>query len=773
MKSYLSLIPISAKVRRRQNRITVLCIALAVFLVTGIFSMADMGVRMETANARRQHGNYHIALRGLPEEAAEKLAARRDVAAVSVSESLNTDISLDYTVAGKKAGLIGSDESWLTDTFAYLSEGRFPAGSGEAVLSENAKAVFGAELGGSFTLHTPTGDFSFRISGFEDDGSAARYDAILVCLDRAAFEQVRAANGAESAPEFFVRFRPLTQIRRAISEIKSQYGLEEGQLAENLVLIALSGFSENSVVLGMYGAAAFLFVLVLTAGVIMIAGSLNSNVAQRTAFFGMLRCLGASKSQIMRLVRREALYWCRSAVPSGAALGVAGSWGVCAALRYGVGGMFSGIPLFGVSLPGILCGVLVGLLTVLLAARSPARRAAAVSPVTAVTGNAESKATRPARLGPWRVETALGLRHAAASKKNLLLMTGSFALSILLFLSFSAVLAWIHYALNPLRPSSPDLSVLSGDGSNAVSGELAAELSAMPGVKRSFGRAVQRLEAEWEGGGGSLFLVSLDDRQLSWAEKEGWTVDRRGLERVRREENCVMSVYSEGSPLQKGARLQIGGESLEVACSCAYAPFDGGGTPVLLCTEALFSRLTGESGYAVLDLQLEKDATEEQVAALRAAAGELLLSDRRAGNRETSATYWAFTILVYSFLAMIAAITVCNIVNSISLSVSARMRQYGAMRSVGMSGRQLMKMITAETLTYALCGLTVGLAAGLPAHKMIYESFITAYFGEAWKVPAGAALVIAAFVAAASAAAVYAPAKRMRSMVITETINEL
>ena len=47
MKSYLSLIPISAKVHRRQNRMTLLCIVFAVFLVTAVFSMADMGVRME------------------------------------------------------------------------------------------------------------------------------------------------------------------------------------------------------------------------------------------------------------------------------------------------------------------------------------------------------------------------------------------------------------------------------------------------------------------------------------------------------------------------------------------------------------------------------------------------------------------------------------------------------------------------------------------------------------------------------------------------------
>ena len=45
MKSYLSLIPISAKVRRRQNRMTILCIVIAVFLVSAIFSIADMMLR--------------------------------------------------------------------------------------------------------------------------------------------------------------------------------------------------------------------------------------------------------------------------------------------------------------------------------------------------------------------------------------------------------------------------------------------------------------------------------------------------------------------------------------------------------------------------------------------------------------------------------------------------------------------------------------------------------------------------------------------------------
>ena len=62
MKSFLSLIPISAKVRRRQNRMTILCIIISVLLVTAIFSVADMFIRTKSDELQNKHGNYHIQL---------------------------------------------------------------------------------------------------------------------------------------------------------------------------------------------------------------------------------------------------------------------------------------------------------------------------------------------------------------------------------------------------------------------------------------------------------------------------------------------------------------------------------------------------------------------------------------------------------------------------------------------------------------------------------------------------------------------------------------
>ena len=43
MKSYLDLVPISAKVHRKQNRMSIICIVLAVFLVTAIFGKGTGG----------------------------------------------------------------------------------------------------------------------------------------------------------------------------------------------------------------------------------------------------------------------------------------------------------------------------------------------------------------------------------------------------------------------------------------------------------------------------------------------------------------------------------------------------------------------------------------------------------------------------------------------------------------------------------------------------------------------------------------------------------
>nr|WP_326125817.1 FtsX-like permease family protein [uncultured Oscillibacter sp.] len=606
MKSYLSLIPISARRRRRQNRMTLLCIIFAVFLVTAIFSVADMGVRMEQARLTEKHAQ----------------------------------------------------------------------------------------------------DFSFG--------------AIM-----------------------------------------------DTSMGQTLFLSGVG-----------------LFVLILLAGVLMISGSINSTVAQRTKFFGMMRCIGMSRQQLKRFVRLEALNWCKTAIPIGVVLGTVCTWVLCAILRFVVKEEFTAIPLFGISPIGIISGVVMGLVTVLLAARAPAKQAAKVSPMAAVSGNTEntSRVRRPVRVGVLPIEISLGTHHAMSARKNLILMTGSFALSIILFLTFSVLLDFVGYLL-PQSVAAADITITDEagvTGINCISPETVETIRGMDGVKNIFGRrSIFDVPAELgqEGLPRVVDLFSFDDFDLTALKKDGRLRKGSDLSKVYGDNGSVLVICDPDAPLRKGDTIRVDGQALSIAGLLKHDLFseDGlsHGRVSIIASSETFVRLTGVTDYSTVMVQTAGDVTDGDVAAISGVLDEgTALRDEREGR--TSGTYTAFVLCVYGFLAIIAMVTLLNIMNSISMSVSAKSRQYGAMRAVGMEGGQVTKMIAAEAVTYALAGCVIGCVVGLVLGRMLYSLLIDGRFPYAvWTIPVSRLLIVVVFVAAATLAAIHAPAKRMREMAVTETINEL
>ena len=773
MKSYLSLIPISAKVRKRQNRMTMLCIIISVLLVTMIFSMADMAIRMEKTRVIKEHGNWHIMLKEPSEQQIEQIAQRTDVMTSSRYDGLNFDLSEDYTINGKSCVIVGGDNAILTEIYDNLTEGRYPTKENEILLSNRSKELLSLKIGEAITVHTPAGDFGYTISGFGGDVTITTdADIVGAFLNWDSFQSLAKAEGSKLAPVCFVRFYENIHIRKVIAELRKTYGFTDETLSENTALLGLTGFSSDSYVMGMYLVAAILFVLVLAAGVFMIAGSLNSRTAERTQFFGMLRCIGASRAQVMRIVKLEALYWCKTAVPIGVIVGIVGTWMLCALLRFGAGAEFVQIPLFGISSVGIISGIVVGVLTVLLSSISPARRAAGVSPVAAVTGNLSENwnTSRPIKQNFLKIEMALGIHHAVSSPKNLLLMTGSFALSIIMILSFSVLIQWVNMALNPLKPWAPDVFYSSPDNLCDIKQSFAKEVESRPYVKRVFGRMYQSLPAEYEGKLGQIDLISYENQQFQWAAEDLIAGDISAVS----EGNGVLTVFDKSNSLKVGDTIQLEQTELTVAGVLKDSPFDTSDQPTVICSEKTFKEITGKDAYAVLDVQLSKKATEQNVNDLHVLAnGHYRFYDRLAQNKDTQNTYFMFCLFVYGFLAVITLITIIHTVNSISMSVSARTNQYGAMRAVGMDSLQIKKMILMETATYTTLGLLAGCGLGLPLHHFLYSQMITNYWGTAWQIPLtsiGEILVLLVFT---SLLAPFAPAKRICNMPITATINEL
>ena len=95
------------------------------------------------------------------------------------------------------------------------------------------------------------------------------------------------------------------------------------------------------------------------------------------------------------------------------------------------------------------------------------------------------------------------------------------------------------------------------------------------------------------------------------------------------------------------------------------------------------------------------------------------------------------------------------------------------MRAIGMSSRQLTKMVAAEAMTYGFCGILAGCAAGLPLNRFLFQRLVSFRWGDAWTLPVFALLVILSVVLLSVLLSILGPTRRIRNLVIVDTINDL
>lgn len=528
-----------------------------------------------------------------------------------------------------------------------------------------------------------------------------------------------------------------------------------------------------------YAVAMFLALLVMAAAVLMISGSLNGNVLQRTEFFGMLRCLGATRRQILRYVRLEALCWCRTAVPAGLLAAAAAVCLVSALMKTAGPERLSCMPVWGVSLPGTCVGAALGVLTVLLSSRAPAKRAARVSPMEAV-------------------------RTAGRVKKGYVLMSGAFALCIVLFLAFTTVADFLEHALLP-PPWTPEFSVVSADNTGSIPHSAADAVLQMDGVKRVYGRmfvysismtAEKTAEAGRTPSGWKMAnLISYEENQFAWAEE---SLAEGSVKDVSENPGQVLYVAPPEEAGAGGAAETNGGEKAGKASAPQISVGDrltlaiGGreqtvtvagilsesplarqeGTATLLVSERTFLELTGEEGYNILDIQFENGADRENVEAIKAYFTEgVTFEDSFDRMQAQKRLYRAMAILAWGFLAVIVGITVLHVANTIRMNAEAGKRQYGILRAMGLDSGQLFGMLAAQALSYAAGGCLMGWLLGIPVQRILFLSLITSFWQDAWSLPLLPLAGITGIVLASSLLAVVLPFRSLMRMSVVDVIN--
>lgn len=104
-------------------------------------------------------------------------------------------------------------------------------------------------------------------------------------------------------------------------------------------------------------------------------------------------------------------------------------------------------------------------------------------------------------------------------------------------------------------------------------------------------------------------------------------------------------------------------------------------------------------------------------------------------------TTFLFKVLVYTFLGLIGTICFLNMANTMIMNVITRKREFGILQAVGLSNRQLGKMLQLEGIFFTAGSIIISLLIGLPGGYGAYlycrkEGFfgINLYHFPIWKI---------------------------------------
>ena len=781
MKNYLNLVPISAKIHRKQGKMTRICITLAVFLVAVMFGLADMYLQGLTQKEMQENGNWHYEITSIDTKTATYISSRPEVEISGCQNIISSDEGC--SVNGQNTAICSQNADIFEDVFLNnIAEGEYPNAENEIAVSYSLKNSASISLNQTISLETPDGNqINLSVVGFFDDEQASRLvkgNKQLAVLTPEGFDNLKESSNINHEEKLVIRFSRNCNIPNTIADIKAQNNISDDQLEGNIPLLSVQGqIAGETSVNQIYQVALMLSVVVMLTCFLMISSSLNSNITQRIEFFGMLRCLGATRKQIMRLVRYEGLYWCKTAIPIGIVCSIFVIWILSAIMRLISPQWFSYMPVLGISWISIVASSILGLITVFLAARSPAKRASKVSPLTAVSGNTGQMISfRKAANTKWfKIETALGIHHAKARKRNYILMTGAFAICITLFLSFTTLVYFMKNAFIP--PAwTPDLSIASETNTCSIDKALLDKVNQNDAVKRAYGRMfAYDISMEHDTKNYNANLISYEENQFEWASD---SLISGSIDSVMQKENQVLLVKQENSDIQVGDNITLSIDNKEHTVTVAGILSDSPlarveGTETIFCSEDTFTALTGQNGYTIIDVQFKNSAHLEDGEDIENifTSDNVIFTNNLAQVQQQRNMYRAFSVLVYGFLTIIVAITIFHIMNTISMGVAAKMQEYGAMRAIGMSDRQLRKMIFAEAGTYAISGVILGCVIGIPMNWVVFVSLITNIWETAWSFPFIPIGLIIAIVLLTSFLAVQSPAKRLHEMSIVENIS--
>jgi putative ABC transport system permease protein len=316
------------------------------------------------------------------------------------------------------------------------------------------------------------------------------------------------------------------------------------------------------------------------------------------------------------------------------------------------------------------------------------------------------------------------------------------------------------------------LIVTHDDGFSPVPPGVAEQLATAPGV--TVVSPMRFDQANVKGGGDNVAATGVDPATVTELfQPELARGDLRALARLRDDQAFASDSWAKDHHFQLGDELQVTTPSGEHKRYELVGTYDNkvGMLGQFLVTNATMTKDWNQPDDAFILVGGEGKPEALEQAASRALRGfPVAKAQTLAEYKDESADQVNQLLgLVYALLSLSVIVALLGIVNTLALAVHERTRELGLLRAVGMSKRQVRRMVRAESVITALIGAVLGLALGVVfaivvSRPLADEGFVLTF-------PIGTLIVLSILAAIAGVLAAIPPARRASKVDVLRAVT--
>ena len=747
--------------KAQKNTIAVLAIMLATLLFTSLFTIAiSLQTAMQDSNMRTTGTSAHAGIKRLSWEEYEKLSSDTGIKDIGYSIIIGNAVGDDFNKTPTE--LRYGDETYSELTFNTPDTGHLPEQKNEIATSRIVLDAMGlpdkvgTQMELTFTTDTDTFTDTFTLCGIWD-GDAVAYRQTML-LSKAYAEQVAPVIHGETdgtTPPVgtgyidAVMMMPTAwNIEKQALDVTYKYGLDERVSINDAYGMATVNLSS---MLPLVAGIAIIFI----AGYLLIYNVFYISIAQDIRFYGMLKTLGTTARQIRKIVYRKAIKLSLMGIPIGLLLG----WPIGRLLLPAIVNMLTDdIRIVTTVNPLIfLVAIVFSAITVFISCQKPAILAAKVSPMEALHYIEQTGGKKKQRRSKHISTMMMAKNNLTRNKKKVMIVTLSFALSIVLLNSVYTYVTSFDFDKFVADFSLTDFTVSDTTVINNYAPYNTAN------VNQDFISQAESLNGLEDIGNIYLWTSKqpLSENDLARLQElsasSGDIANELENYRVRQEHGVNVyglddfpAEYVQVLDGERNTEQWKAGTGVYVTplrmmgdgSLCLYKPGDQISVTQLDGTNKVYDVLAVASIPSALQTPLQVDMGLDYIFPTNELLGNMVSADQPAmktifnvdeehqlatenwlknytTNTDTALDYLSKVTLRQTFdgminmyrlvggalCAILALIGILNFINSMTTSILSRYREIAMLQSVGMTGRQVKQMLIYEGIGYSILGL--------------------------------------------------------------------